>query len=79
MKIVAGSVLVDAGASIYADGQGFLGPQAAALSYSVASGTTTTGTITGSPATVLQHANRIIEAAIWFCAYLDRYLVAFFL
>jgi hypothetical protein len=60
-------------------GQGFLGPQAAALSYSVASGTTTTGTITGSPATVLQHANRIIEAAIWFCAYLDRYLVAFFL
>ncbi len=34
--------------------QGFLGPQASALSFSVASGTTTTGTITGSPTTFPQ-------------------------
>ena len=32
-------------------GQGFLGPQAAAISYSVTSGTTSVGTLTGSPAT----------------------------
>ncbi len=29
--------------------------------------------------TVFQHANRIIESAIWFCTYLYRHLAALFL
>jgi hypothetical protein len=28
---------------------------------------------------VFQHANRVIESAVWFCAYLYRHLSALFL